>query len=132
MKEYTNKPIEKLVDKVMKSSTLETPSFDFTAKVMSHVIADSKSGVTVYKPLISKSAWVVLLVVATVLIVISVYTNDTSSLGWFDKLDLSKVPNLFSGLKLSQTTMYALLMFAVMLCIQVPLLKHYFNKRFEV
>lgn len=132
MKEHTNKPIEKLVEKVMKSSTLETPSFDFTAKVMSQVIADSKSGVTVYKPLISKTAWVVLLVVAAGLIAISVYSGDASSLGLLDKLDLSKVPNLFSEIKISQTAMYSLLMFAVMLCIQVPLLKHYFNKRFEV
>ena len=132
MKEHTNKPIEKLVDKVMKSSTLETPSFDFTAKVMSQVIADSKSGVTVYKPLISKTAWVVLLVVAAGLIAVSVYSGDASSLGLLDKLDLSKVPNLFSGIKISQTAMYSLLMFAIMLCIQVPLLKHYFNKRFEV
>jgi len=132
MKEHTNKPIEKLVDKVMKSSTLETPSFDFTAKVMSHMISDSKSGVTVYKPLISKTAWVVLLVVAAGLIAISVYSGDAFSLGLLDKLDLSKVPNLFSEIKISQTAMYSLLMFAIMLCIQVPLLKHYFNKRFEV
>ena len=132
MKEHTNKPIEKLVDKVMKSSTLETPSFDFTANVMSQVMADSKSGVTVYKPLISKTAWVVLLVVATLLIAFSVYSGDASSLGLLDKLDLSKVPNLFSGIKISPTAMYSLLMFAIMLCIQVPLLKHYFNKRFEV
>lgn len=132
MKEHTNKPIEKLVEKVMKSSTLETPSFDFTANVMSHLIADSKSGVTVYKPLISKTAWVVLLVVAAGLIAISVYSGDASSLGLLDKLDLSKVPNLFSEIKISQTAMYSLLMFAIMLCIQVPLLKHYFNKRFEV
>jgi len=132
MKEHTNKPIEKLVDKVMKSSTLEAPSFDFTAKVMTQVLTDSKSGVTVYKPLISKTAWVVLFLVATVLIVFSVYTNESYSLGLLEKVDLSKVPNLFSGIKISQTTMYSLLMFAIMLFIQVPLLKHYFNKRFEV
>ena len=100
---------------------------DFTAKVMSHVLADSKSGVTVYKPLISKTAWVVLFLVATVLIVFSIYSNESYSLGILEKVDLSKVPNLFSGIKISQTAMYSLLMFGIMLCIQVPLLKHYFN-----
>jgi len=132
MKEHSNKPIEKLVDKVMKSSSLETPSFDFTANVMSQVMADTKSGVTVYKPLISKAAWVVLFLVATVLIVFLIYNNESYSLGLLDKVDLSKIANLFSGIKISQTAMYSLLMFAIMLCIQVPLLKHYFNKRFEV
>ena len=131
MKEHTNKPIEKLVDKVMKSSTLETPSFDFTAKVMSQVSATSRSTVTVYKPLFSKSAWVIILLLTAGIIGFSFLSNDTSTLGWFDKIDLSNVFNLFSGIKISQTTMYSLLMFGVMLFIQVPLLKHYFNKRFE-
>ena len=131
MKEQTNKHIETFVDKVMKSSTLETPSFDFTSKVMLHVSATSTSTVTVYKPLISKTAWVIMLLLTTVIIVYSLFSKDTSTLGLFDKLDFSKVFNLFSGVKISQTAMYSLLMFAVMLFIQVPLLKHYFNKRFE-
>jgi len=124
--------MDKFVDKVMKSSTLETPSFDFTAKIMSQVTSISKSTVTVYKPLISKTGWGILLLLTAGLVVFSVYNKDTTTLGWFDKLDLSKVPNLFSGIKISQTAMYSLLMFAVMLFIQIPLLKHYFNKRFEV
>ena len=131
MKEQTNKHIETFVDKVMKSSTLETPSFDFTSKVMLHVSATSTSTVTVYKPLISKTAWVIMLLLTTVIIVYSLFSKDTSTLGLFDKLDFSKVFKLFSGVKISQTAMYSLLMFAVMLFIQVPLLKHYFNKRFE-
>jgi len=124
--------MDKFVDKVMKSSTLETPSFDFTAKIMSQVTSISKSTVTVYKPLISKTGWGILLLLTAGLVVFSVYNKDTTTLGWFEKLDLSKVPNLFSGIKISQTAMYSLLMFAVMLFIQIPLLKHYFNKRFEV
>ena len=131
MKEQTNKHIETFVDKVMKSSTLETPSFDFTSKIMSHVTANSSSAVTVYKPLISKTAWVFMLLLTAVIIVYSLFSNDTSTLGLFDKLDFSKIFNIFSRVKISQTTMYSLLMFAVMFFIQIPLLKHYFNKRFE-
>ena len=131
MKKQTDKHIETFIDKAMKSSTLETPSFDFTAKVMSQVSATSRSTVTVYKPLFSKSAWVIILLLTAGIIGFSFLSNDTSTLGWFDKIDLSNVFNLFSGIKISQTTMYSLLMFGVMLFIQVPLLKHYFNKRFE-
>ncbi len=132
MNEHKNKHIDQFVDKVMKSSTLETPSFDFTAKVMSQVKATSRSSVTVYKPLISKPIWGVLVMLTVGVVVFSVFSKDTTTFGWFDQLDFSKVPNLFSGVKISQTAMYSLLMFAVMLCIQVPLLKHYFNKRFDV
>ena len=131
MKEHSNKDLEKFIDKVMKSSTLETPSFDFTAKVMSQVTSTSKSTVTIYKPLISKTTWGILLLLTVGLVVYSVYSKDTINLGWFDQLDLSKVSNIFSGLKISNTVMYSLLMFAIMLFIQVPMLKHYYNKRFE-
>ena len=131
MKEQTDKHIENFIDKVMQSSTLETPSFDFTAKVISQVSATSRSSVTVYKPLFSKSAWVIMLLLTAAILVYALFSNDTSTLGWFDKVDLAKVFNLFSGIKISQTAMYSLLMFAVMLFVQVPLLKHYFNKRLE-
>lgn len=132
MKEQTNKHIEHFVEKVMKSSSLEKPSFDFTAKVMSQVTSASRSTVTVYRPLISKTTWVILLLITAGVITYSLFSNDTTSLVWLDKLDLSKVSNIFSGIKISNTVMYSLLMFAVMLFIQVPMLKHYYNKRFEV
>jgi hypothetical protein len=132
MKENANKKMEHFVGKVMKSSALESPSFDFTAKVMSQVTATSRSTVTVYKPLISKSAWVVLVFLTIGLIAFSIFNTDTTSLGLFDKLDFSRFSNLISGVKISQTAMYSLVMFAVMLFVQVPILKHYFNKRIEV
>lgn len=131
MKENANKHIDHFVDKVMKSSNMETPSFDFTAKVMSQITVPSKSAVTVYEPLISKTTWGILLVLTAGMVGFSIFNQESTSLGWFDKLDFSIVSNLFSGVKISQTTMYSLLMFGVMLFIQIPLLKHYFNKRFE-
>jgi len=131
MKEKANKHIEQFVDKAMKSSSLETPSFDFTTKVMSQVLENSKSTVTVYKPLISKTTWGILLLITGALIVYSLFSNDSTSFVWLDQIDFSKVSNLFSGIKISNTVMYSLLMFAVMLFIQIPLLKHYFNKQYE-
>lgn len=131
MKENANKNIDQFVDRVMKSSKLETPSFDFTAKVMSQITVNQISKVTVYKPLISKTTWGILLVLTAGMVGFQIFSQESTSLGWFDKLDFSIVSNLFSGVKISQTTMYSLLMFGVMLFIQIPLLKHYFNKRFE-
>lgn len=131
MKENANKNIDQFVDRVMKSSKLETPSFDFAAKVMSQITVNQISKVTVYKPLISKTTWGILLVLTAGMVGFQIFSQESTSLGWFDKLDFSIVSNLFSGVKISQTTMYSLLMFGVMLFIQIPLLKHYFNKRFE-
>ena len=131
MKENANKLIDQFVDKVMNTAKLETPSFDFTAKVMSQISETSRSTVTVYKPLISKTAWVILLLLTAGMVGFSIFSKNTTTLGWFDQLDFSIVSNLFSGVKISQTTMYSLLMFGVMLFIQIPLLKYYFNKRFD-
>lgn len=131
MNEHKNKNIERFVDKAMKSSKLETPSLDFTTNVMAQITMPIKSKVTVYKPLISKPVWGILVLLTIGIILFSTLSKDTTSLGLFDKFNLIKIPNLFSGFKISQTTMYSLLMFAVMLFIQIPLLKHYFNKRFE-
>jgi len=132
MKKHTNKYLEEFVDKAMKSSALETPSFDFTSKVMSQVTTAQKSTVTVYKPLISKTAWGILLLLTSGLIIYSIFSKDTITLSWLNKLDFSKVSNLFTGVKISNTVMYALLIFAVMLFIQVPMLKHYYDQRFKL
>ncbi|HEX9826230.1 MAG TPA: hypothetical protein VGA80_06495 [Flavobacteriaceae bacterium] len=132
MNENTNKHLDHFIDKVMKSSTLETPSFDFTSKVMSQITATSKNTVTIYKPLFSKTAWGILILLTAGIVGFSVFSKDNTTLGWLDQLDFSRVSNVFSGIKISQTAMYSLMMFAVMLFIQIPLLKHYFNKRFDV
>lgn len=131
MNEHTNKSLEKFLDKVMKSSTLESPSFDFTAKVMARVNSTSNRAISVYRPLISKSTWGILLVLTCGIVIFSLFTKDTTSLGWFDDLDMSIIPNLFSGIQVSKTVMYSLVMFALMLFIQVPVLKHYFDKRLD-
>lgn len=137
MKEKENNQLDKLVDKVMKQSTLETPSFNLTANVMQHITADSKNRTTVYKPLISKTGWFILFLSVLTVMIYIVLTEDTKSNGWFDAIDFSvlsniKIPNLFSGLKVSHTTLYALLLFGIMVCVQIPLLKNYFDKRLNL
>src|ERR1700674_1453848 len=68
MKKNEDKNIELFVDKVMKETPLESPSRDFTAKVMVNVLALDKSKATVYKPLISKTGWMLIFagIIATV------------------------------------------------------------------
>lgn len=58
MKANEDKNIEKLVDHIMKDTILESPSFDFTSKIMSQVLATKTSDVTVYKPLISRTTFI--------------------------------------------------------------------------
>ncbi|TYA54794.1 hypothetical protein [Formosa maritima] len=137
MKEKKNNQLDTLIKDVMKQSALETPSFNFTANVMQQIAADSKNTATVYKPLISKTGWVVMFIGVLAIIVYILLSGDSQSNGWIDSIDFSvlsniKIPNLFSGIQFSHTTMYALLFFGIMVCVQIPFLKNYFNKRMSL
>src|SRR6476659_8034768 len=60
MKENKDKKIEQYVHAAIKETPLESPSPDFTAKVMASVLTLDKSKATVFKPLISKTGWVLI------------------------------------------------------------------------
>jgi hypothetical protein len=130
MNENVNKHIEALVDKAMKDSALEAPSFDFTSKVMQQVTATSKSIATVYEPLISKKGWFMVCASVLALVAYVFITEGSQGDTWLHTIDTNvisklKFSNPFSGFKLSTTTMYAIVMLVAMLFIQ------YFDKRLE-
>jgi hypothetical protein len=126
--EANNKNIEAIIDKLMSADSLEQPSLDFTDKVMSKVNAISNSSVTMYKPLIPKSVWFVI-VGAFIALVGYIYLNEpTTNSTWLDGLEISN-PLENVSFNFSTTFMYAVVLLAIMLSIQVPFLKYYFNKR---
>ncbi|HEX9601326.1 MAG TPA: hypothetical protein VF985_07550 [Mariniflexile sp.] len=141
MNEQTDKYLDQLAKKVMKDAPLETPSFNFTDTVMSQVSALSYKKVTEYKPLISKTGWVFILVGILILVFFVLFGNQTSSSGWSNTIDFSMLSNntmtqALSNFKIpsftiSKTSTYAIVLFGVMLCIQISFLKHHFNQRFE-
>ena len=137
MKANTDKYIEKFVDKMMKEISLETPSVDFTAQIMSQVLKIKTSQTTVYKPLISKWVWYGIFISMLGLIAYLSFNSSAVSGGLLEKLNLGtllkfSMPNLFSGLHFSKTTIYACVLLTVMLFIQIPILKHHMGKRLEV
>lgn len=136
MSDKLDKRIDQLVGKVMKESTLETPSFDFTSKVMQHVVATSKSKATVYEPLISKRVWFVIFTCVLVLVVFVTLNGNTQNNDLFSSINANiisklKFSNPLLGFTLPSTTMYAIVMLLVMLFVQLPILKNYFDKRFQ-
>tara|TARA_R110002049_G_scaffold137695_2_gene297737 strand:+ start:1614 stop:2030 length:417 start_codon:yes stop_codon:yes gene_type:complete len=137
MQDKADKYLDDLTKKVFKETSIESPSFNFTDAVMSQVNALSKSHVTVYKPLISKTTWFLILVgFLAITIYALLYGSQTDSISWLSKLDFSffsnnAVSNTLSSLKLSKTVMYAIVLFGLMFCVQIPFLKHHFNQRLE-
>ncbi len=130
--EKDDKRIEDLVNKLMSADMLEKAPADFTDKVMAKVEAISSSDITVYKPLIPKYVWW-LLAAGFVTLVGNILLNDSSgTTSLTERYNLPEVSfNLFENLSLdfSNILMYAVVLLAIMVSIQIPLLKQYFNSR---
>ncbi|SHL67033.1 hypothetical protein [Flavobacterium xanthum] len=130
MKE-SDKNIENLIDKMMAESSLESPSIDFTSKIMVKVLAAKKSKIKAYKPLISKQTWFLIIGVLIVLVVCAFMSSGEYDLKT-NKLFTEKISDLFSGIDISKNILYAILIVPFMVLIQIPLLKNYYNKRCQL
>jgi len=133
MKADKNKDLEKFVDKLMNETSLESPSPGFTSKLMMQVHMTAIEKATVYKPLISKRIWVVIFGFIFFIIGYFVFKTGAPEAGWldklkFDSLDGHTLGNL-SSFKFSSATAYAAVLAAIMLLVQVTVLKKYFAKR---
>lgn len=130
--ENNNKNIEELIDKLMSKDTLEQPSLDFTDKVMSKVEAISNSKATVYEPLISKKVWILILTGFIALVVYNVFNKPSATGSLLERFNISGLfvnPFQVLSFDFSAIMVYAFVLLAIMISIQVPLLKYYFNKR---
>ncbi|MEO8533290.1 MAG: hypothetical protein ABI441_06050 [Flavobacterium sp.] len=130
MKE-SDKNIENLIDKMMAESSLESPSIDFTSKIMVQVLAAEKSKIKSYKPLISKQVWIIITGALIALIVYVLMTGNNYELKISNTYS-AKISDLFSGLHVSKITLYTILIVPLMILIQIPLLKNYYNKRYQL
>ncbi|MCH7525660.1 MAG: hypothetical protein IIC74_11880 [Bacteroidetes bacterium] len=136
MKEHTEQHLDKLAKKVIQLSSLESPSLDFTAKIMDKIEVSTASSITVYKPLISKRMWLLISILVIASLSYGIFSSGLENLGWFDKVDFSiisnnKVTEAISGITFSKTLIYAIVSFGLMMCVQIPYLKNYFDKRLE-
>ncbi|WP_456442007.1 hypothetical protein [Psychroserpens sp.] len=136
MKENADKHLDDLSRKVIGKSSVESSSFDFTQTVMSQIKALETSRVTTYVPLISKRIWLLIGVSIVSMLWYILFGSSNTKTTWLEYLKLDhyvdfEVTNSFSSFEVSQTMFYIALLFAVMLAIQIPILKHQLDKRFE-
>lgn len=137
MKENDDKHLDDFAKKLIKKTALQSPSIHFTSKIMSQVSALHENRVTAYKPLISKKAGVLMALGFISLCAYLILNTKTQQSSWFSALDFNallnnKLTNALSGFTMSKTVMYAVVFFGFMFCIQIPVLKHYFDKRLEM
>lgn len=137
MKNNVDNQIEKLIDKSIKKAQLQKPSLGFTNSVMAQVNALKHSSITTYRPLISKPIWFLIFTVAVLIVLYVIFGSTTNNSDWLSFIDLSvlsnnTITNALTGFNVSKSVLYAVVLFGLMFFIQVPILKHHFDKRFEV
>lgn len=137
MNENVDKQLDELSKKVLLKTKVEQPSFDFTNNVMSKIESFSASGITTYEPLISKRSWILMGIALMSICGFAFFGTFDAKDSWLDALGLDRflefsIPNPLSNLEFSNTVFYALLLFSIMLCIQIPILKTYYDKRIQL
>ncbi|MBW1657542.1 hypothetical protein [Flavobacterium quisquiliarum] len=134
MKE-SDKNIEQLIEKMMAEDKLQSPSIDFTSKIMAEVHVLEEKKLKAYKPLISKPVWISIGLAIVILVIyislFSVSQNDFE-IEKVGKLYSDKISNTFSGIHFSKNTLYAILIVPFMILVQIGILKNYFDKKYQL
>ena len=126
--------MEQFVERVMKETPMESPSYGFTSKVMANVLAVNKSTATVYKPVISKRGWVLIFagIIAVLLYLLLSDSTQAANHSWlFDLSGKNFIPALNSSnlFQFSRLTINVVVAATVLVFIQIAFLKNYLNKR---
>ena len=110
-----------ILKKLLKESPLESPSVDFSKKVMQQI--ERKHEVKVYSPLISKTAWTAIAAMF-LLSLVWIYYNPSSTVSstTIALQERINIENPLKGFTLSKTTIYAVGFMALFL-FQIPFLK---------
>lgn len=136
MDKETDKQLEEFTEKLLGHMARETPSFDFTTRVMSQVKVLSESYEPRHKPLISKKLWLFMAVFVAGVFSYSIFGNVQTENSWLSYIKLDIWPNFntffFSEYKISNVFLYGLVGFTLFMGIQILLLKNHFDKRFAM
>ena len=132
MQESADKHLDDLSRKVIGKSMIASPSLDFTPSIMSQIKRLSRSNATTYVPLISKRMWSLIVIGVIALFAFVIFGTSGDSNVWLQRLTLDKFNlNNLTKFEFSKTLLYAVVLFAFMICIQIPMLKRFLDKRYE-
>lgn len=130
--EKDNQHLDQLLKDQFKELPLDIPSNDFTKLVMREVVKEEKKLTTQSLPLISNKVWGLVAAVLVALIFIPFKKQEGGILEKVS-LDFSFFENVtlptYEGAAVSNTMLYAAVLFSIMMFAQVFYLKGYFDKK---
>ena len=132
-----DKSLDQLSRKIMGKSNMEQPSLDFTSQVMLQIKTLTTSGAFIYKPLISKWVWWCMGVLVSSIFTYVLFFSSESGAGATQHFLLKdeifgKMGSPFQNFNISEVSLYAVLLFCLMLYVQIPIIKAYRKKRYNV
>lgn len=133
MKKADDSILEDFVAKLMSETELEAPSDDFTSKVMQEVAILADKKILSYEPLISRKYWLLLafgfiLLMSYLLFGVPIEKSDWFAAIQFNRLFQMDWINSLLTIQFSASFRYGIMAVFVILLIQIPLLKYYFDK----
>jgi len=130
--EKQSKHIDKITKNIIKDAGLHQPSTNFLSNVMEAIETQSVSQAIVYKPLISKTTWI-LLFALTALIVVLLFIfpvfSETPLFGQFTIPEEFNFKFNLPEMKLSKTAIYGVGFLSLFL-LQIPFLKRQLNNSY--
>lgn len=134
MKATEDNELEKWVDHWMENSTLESPSADFTANIMVQIATNTASEATTYRPLLSTFTIFGIIISALAIILYGIINNTSSSISWIPNWNWSAFQNysFWNTLQFSKATTYCFVATTLVVFIQIPILKSYYEKRHQL
>lgn len=133
MKDRMDVRLEELTTKIVQEAGLKKPSVDFTHRIMDAIEKQTQSVTTVYTPLISKKMWWVIGCVIVV-VVGYIFAFNTELPAMQDalatvssELPQWKIPTYEFDVAVPNTLVYGVLIMAILLAIEIPLLKRKYN-----
>jgi hypothetical protein len=138
MEENRDKQLDDFVKKVVKKAGLEAPSDDFTQSIMSKIVAQNeKRMVTRYKPLISKTSWLVLAGIAFFLLGYVIFGNSDLTVSWMPSINEVAIDNIrfmntLANFQLPNTLVYSLTGLTLFIYVQIFYLKKHLESRYTL
>lgn len=138
MEDTNEKRLDDFVKKVVNSTGLESPSIDFTKNIISKIAAqEAKNTATVYRPLISKTSWMIVATITLLLFGFIFFGKLDLTISWLPDINLVALNKIgfmdvLSQLHLPNTVVYSLIGIMLFFYVQIIFLKRHLESRFAL
>jgi hypothetical protein len=133
--EHDDQKLEAMIERLVQDDILESPSLDFTEKVMHKIQALETSSSTLYKPLISRNTWLLIAFLFMSLVAYIILNANPSEGQWLSFVEVPELNfDLFDHFKvdLSASLKYGALLLTVLIGVQITVIKTYFDRDLSV